>query len=238
MTDEHLPTDHDGEQIAAEHELFAFDDAAYVLGALEGEDLRAFTEHLNRCIRCQTQVAQLGGIPALLQRADSSAWEPPEDSAPPETLLPALLRDVAADRRRRRIRTSLTTLAAACLVAVLAIVGSNIWSNAHAPEHRALQSVSGRTLPVTADVTLTSVKSGTRLVLTCRYTGSDNRPAPAADVVYRMVVINRNGDRWGDFTWPITPYYEIDTVSPWSRSNISKVEIDDGEGNTLLQITL
>jgi hypothetical protein len=239
VTDEYLPADRDGEQVAAEHEQFAFDDAAYVLGALEGADLRAYTDHLDRCIRCQAQVAQLRGMPELLQRADPSAWEPSQASALPETLLPALMRDVSAERRRHRIRASLSTLAAACLVAVLAVVGSNIWSDARAPQPhpQALQVVGVADTPVSADVTLTAVKTGTRIQMRCQVPGS-SYPGLNGTGEFHLVVFNRVGDHEQLSSWESNPDYTVSVLSQWPKPNIAKVEITDDQGHPVLQVTL
>ena len=94
---------------------FEHDDGAYVLGALSPADRRAFEAHLSSCDRCQRSVRELAGLPGLLSRVDADVLESPGlDDDVPAGLLPALLRDV---RRQRRRRTWLTVGAAAAAAA-------------------------------------------------------------------------------------------------------------------------
>ena len=91
----------------------------YVLGALEPAERADFEEHLAGCERCQAEVAELRGLPELLEQAA------PPTEVPPwlrERTFAAVERAAAQQRRRRRLRLALTA-AAACLVLVVAFVG-------------------------------------------------------------------------------------------------------------------
>src|SRR5882757_7083251 len=83
---------------AAEHERFAFDDAAYLLGALSESERVTYEQHLQTCPLCQSELAELANLPNLLERADPTAWTAEQ---PPQTLLPRLLREVHRERQRR-----------------------------------------------------------------------------------------------------------------------------------------
>jgi len=91
----------------------------YVLGALEPAERADFEEHLAGCERCQAEVAELRGLPALLEQAAPPVEVPPWLR---ERTFAAVERAAAQQRRRRRLRLALTA-AAACLVLVVAFAG-------------------------------------------------------------------------------------------------------------------
>ena len=91
----------------------------YVLGALEPAERADFEEHLAGCERCQAEVAELRGLPELLEQAAPPTEVPPSLR---ERTFAAVERAAAQQRRRRRLRLALTA-AAACLVLVVAFVG-------------------------------------------------------------------------------------------------------------------
>jgi anti-sigma-K factor RskA len=91
----------------------------YVLGALEPAERADFEEHLAGCERCQAEVAELRGLPALLEQATPPVEVPPWLR---ERTFAAVERAAAHQRRRRRLRLALTA-AAACLVLVVAFAG-------------------------------------------------------------------------------------------------------------------
>ena len=87
---------------------FAHDDGAYVLGALSPAERLEFERHLPGCDECTRSVRELAGLPGLLGRVDASDLEDHlVDEPVPETLLPALAREV----RRTRFRRSIATVA-------------------------------------------------------------------------------------------------------------------------------
>ena len=91
----------------------------YVLGALEPAERADFEEHLAGCERCQAEVAELRGLPELLEQAAPPVEVPPWLR---ERTFAAVERAAAQQRRRRRLRLALTA-AAACLVLVVAFAG-------------------------------------------------------------------------------------------------------------------
>ncbi|MDQ1739367.1 MAG: hypothetical protein QOE53_1019, partial [Pseudonocardiales bacterium] len=162
------PFDGDAElaRAIAEHVRFEFDDAAYLLGALAAEEREAFERHLRGCPVCQDRIAEFGDVPEVLARADISAWEP---EPPPDTLLPRLLRQVAASRRRRARRLGALAAVAACLLALLAAGGVLGWQRAHQPHTLTMQPVGPNTDGVHATVRLAGSRSGTRVTLVCGF---------------------------------------------------------------------
>ena len=94
---------------------------AYVLGALDRADVQQVEEHLSGCPACRDEVADLATLPEVLRRrpaTDAATLRPPT----PAELLPALLHQVAAHRRRERKRWALGAAVAAS-VAALAVGG-------------------------------------------------------------------------------------------------------------------
>lgn len=88
---------------------------AYLLGALDDDEMTAFEEHLVECERCGEELDELSGVVPVLDvlRADGIGYvEPPGGDA----LLDRLLGEVAAQRRARRRRRLVAVGVAAALV--------------------------------------------------------------------------------------------------------------------------
>ena len=222
---------------AAEHARFEFDDAAYLLGALAAEQREAFERHLRSCPICRDRIAEFGELPRVLARADVSAWEP---EPPPDTLLPRLLRQVAASRRRRARRVGALAVAAACLLALLATGGVLGWQHAHQPQTLVMQPVGPNAEGVHATVRLTGSSSGPRVTLDCGYPGGHDSYPAGGRTSYRMVIFNRRGERVDLGSWTPQPDedVQITRTSPWPRQNIARIEVSDDRGRTVLQLRL
>lgn len=230
MTGRDLPTDHD---------QFAFDDAAYVLGGLAPADRAAFEAHLAGCPLCSDSVAELARLPILLARVEPAALEV---EPPPPTLLPRLLDEVGRQRSRRSWRTAAIGFAAACVLALL--VGGGTWwySSAHQPQALALHAVGPNQSGVQATVKLLGSGQTTRIQLDCGYRDPAGRSYPAGgpSPSYRMVVYNRLGVMRDLGSWTPQPGEDVRIVrnSPWSKQALSRIEIADGHGVVLLSLTL
>jgi hypothetical protein len=222
---------------AAEHARFEFDDAAYLLGALDDPQRKAFELHLRRCAICREQVAELAELPAVLGRADVSAWEP---ELPPDTLLPRLLRQVAASRRRRAWRAGVLGVAAACLVAALAIGGVLGWQREHRPQTLIMQSVGPNAAGIYATVQLTGSASDPRVNLVCEYHAGGGGYPVGDSPSYKMVIFNRKGQRFELGSWTPQPDedVQITRTSPWPRRNISRIEVADDHDQAVLVLSL
>ncbi|MEU2350039.1 zf-HC2 domain-containing protein [Modestobacter sp. NPDC049651] len=183
-------------------------DSAYVLGALTPVERREYETHLASCPGCRAAVAELAGLPGVLNRlpAQDALAIRDQDAGP--------RRDgdrvrVLADRARRRRRQGRLRTAAAGLgvAAVLAgggvVVGTQLGDDPAGP---AVATASARTVdlqPVggsglTAQLTATPTRWGTRLDWSCRY------PAAVPDgygVRYALVVITDDGQERTVATW-------------------------------------
>jgi hypothetical protein len=215
---------------------FTHDAGPYVLGALPPEDRRAFEEHLTTCGHCRAEVQEFAGLPGLLSRLPAGELpavlqgspEPP----PPVSVLPALLSEAGVERRSRRRRMVLVAAAAALAVAAgsagvtEAIVHEPTAVVAQAPAQQPFIPAEPG-LPVTASAVITDVAGGTRIAMTCQYSGplSDETNSPAT---YNLRYVPKDGSaaHWID-SWPVLSGhpYKVDMVVPVSRDKISKFEV-------------
>ena len=229
---------------------FEHDDGAYVLGALSPADRRAFEAHLSTCDRCQRSVRELAGLPGLLSRVDAEVLESPDlDEDVPAGLLPALLRDVRRERRRRTWLTVGAAAAAAALVATasFAVAGLNDSDGEQGATPSATPSATtGDPAPrpmtpvgdsgVRATLGLTSVAWGTRLDLTCSYDDADHDYA--SPEAYALVVHTRDGGSQQVATWKSLPgrTMQLAAATSATSADIASVEVQTSEGRSVLQL--
>jgi hypothetical protein len=228
-------------------------DGAYVLGSLSPAERKEFEQHLAGCKECARNVRELAGLPGLLARVDRAVLEDPDVVEPvPDTLLPALVRDV----RRAGLRRTLVTagLAAAAAVVVVgvplavsgALEGDRSPSAAPSPGPVAAASPVAQRMvpvghvPVRASLAFASVTWGTRLDLTCTYAPSGvHYHHPPHRVTYALVVRTRDGRTEQVGTWRSlegrTMRLTAGTSSP--RNQIASVQVRTTEGRPVLELT-
>jgi len=226
--------------LAAEHELFAYDDAAYLLGALEPAERQAFERHLSSCSICQESVGELAGLPALLEQVDPSTLEGLDAEPVPESLLPKLLSEVGRHRSRRALRTAATGFLVACLLAVLALGGVRYWSDTHRPQTLVMQAISPDAAGIHATVRLLGEGTNTRIQLDCGYHSTQAPGYPGEELSYRMVVFNRAGMARDLGSWSPQPNEDVELVrdSPWRKQALSRIEISNSSGEVVLRLSL
>lgn len=98
---------------------------AYVLGALEPNERRAVEDHVAHCATCRDELANLSGLPPLLDRL--TVEEATADIGSVSAELAARGRRAAADehvRLRRHLRAWRAAAVAAVLVGIVAVVGA------------------------------------------------------------------------------------------------------------------
>ncbi|WP_410569846.1 anti-sigma factor family protein [Amycolatopsis sp. cmx-4-61] len=209
---------------------FATFDAAYVLGALAPEDRQRFEEHLRTCDRCAASVRELAGLPGLLARVDTPV-SLPDAGPPPPDLLPAVLRRV---RRGRRIRLAVTSASAALAVSAcvaLAVVAS---APASGPPPPGVAMTALGQFPVRADARLAAFDWGTRVDMSCSYTGGRSGGE------YLLVAISRTGTETELATWKAIPddTARLSIGTALRQSDLAALEIRAGNGLPLLRLTL
>ena len=219
---------------------FTHDAASYVLGALPPDERRAFEEHVAGCDACAAEVRDFAGLPGLLSRlpADEVLSEPEDQPEPPSLLIP-LLQRARAERRARRWRAVLVGAAAACLAAVGSAVVVDVVDRPPAQQQQVAPLAFVRAnedIPVSAEARLTDVPGGTRIEMTCRYTGTiDGRERD-----YVLPMVPKSGGAARELgSWPVlsTEDYGVTVVAPLPRDQIGRLEVTNATGRTLLTLS-
>jgi anti-sigma factor RsiW len=188
-------------------------DAAYVLGALDPADRRAYEDHLLECDDCRAAVAELAGLPGVLRLLPADEAGAPTtaevaDAAHDADVVP-LATLARSTRRYRRCRTTLVAAAAGVLL-VGGVAGGLAAASDHgspAPAATAttqrLELVSADASGVAADLTMTPRTWGTRLDWSCTYPAPAGGSAPPAGYArtYELVVVDADGTATVVATW-------------------------------------
>ena len=226
---------------------FAHDDAAYVLGALPSVERLAFERHLDGCGSCTRALRELAGLPGLLGRVDIDIVEPaPVAESLPDSLLPALLREVRRTRRRHALAA--VGLAAAVVVGIAPVVASQVGGEAGtppaAPSSTAPPSgVAPLTLdpigdvPLRASVTLEPVTWGTRLGLTCTYDRElvEYELPPAVDYTVYVLTSDGRAERVGSWRSVTGRTMRLSAGTAATRADIASVEVRTPDGRVVLK---
>ena len=224
---------------------FAHDDGAFVLGALSPADRAEFERHLAGCVECARGVQELAGLPGLLGRVPEEVLEPIRPEGVPETLLPALVREVRRSQRRRTAVLAGLAAAAAVVVAGGSVLVAGALEPDSSPTTSATPSAPPSTAPalpmqtvgaapVSGSLALTSVAWGTRIDLVCTYDPDE----VAYSSTYVMVVRTRDGDVEQVATWKALPgrSMRLPAATAASRDDIASVEVRTAGGSPVLQL--
>ena len=206
---------------------FRYSDAAYVLGALDDADRRAFEAHLETCPDCQARVAE--ARPAVDLLAGLTLADVADPEPVPDTLLPGLLRAARRERNRRRsLVGGLAAVAAACAAALIAVV---VPGGSSGPPAVAFRHVT--TSPVNATAQLVSRAWGTEIELHCHYAKALEQYLP-----YNLVVVDKAQQRIPAGSWRLVPGGETDFVTGTStpRDQIDRLEITKADGTAILEL--
>lgn len=213
-------------------------DAAYVLGALGPEERLEYERHLPGCQSCSQAVQELAGLPGLLAHVSPEVLETERTDEPvPDTLLPALVREVRRSQHRRRWTAALVAAAAVVLLgvvgAVLATTNGDDGPPTAAPAHEMAQI---EQTSVWGELSLTPVDWGTRLDLTCSYEApADGYGGPP---VYTLVVHTRDGVDEQVASWTGLPGEPVHITGATSRTTdeIAYVEVRTADGQPVLSL--
>lgn len=223
--------------MTVEHDRFAHDDAAYVLGALSPDEADAFEEHLATCMICQDNVGELSALPSMLAGiTEADLDDAAANSTPPDTLLPSLLRAARRQKNQRRwVATGVAGLAAAAIVALsIALVSSNSGGSGGSSGPKPLAMTALVSSPVEATAVVKDVDWGTSITLHCKY-----ESAYQADVSYNLVVHAKDGTTTNAGSWQLNPDRTTNFVGGTSlhRDQISSIDITAGS-KPILTLTL
>jgi hypothetical protein len=228
--------------------VFAHDDGSYVLGALSPAERQEFEEHLAGCEGCARSVRELAGMPGLLARVDPDVLaSPPVGEPVPDTLLPALIREVRRTQRRRAFVTAGVAAAAAAVVVVGTTAATGVFNGD--PSRTTAQPAATSALPagqsmlpighvaVRGSLAFTSVLWGTRLDLTCTYSGGGEYGTPPPEN-YAMFIRTRDGQVQKVATWRGLPgrTMRLAAATAASRQDITSVEVRTASGKPVLKL--
>jgi hypothetical protein len=224
-------------------------DAAYVLGALDSEDRRAYERHLAKCAACSAAISEFAGLPGILSKLsteDAVALLGADDVAVgvddhlrEGVHTPGLVQRLAvtASRRRRRIRFGM--LGTAIAVVALIVGGGVVFTAGQTSVAAAVAMVPVQQHVITASMSVTDKAWGTRFDWSCSYPGATG--AYDSPVSYDLVVVEKSGARSVVATWtPVGPHAAgLTASSDIAYGDIGSVEIRvTGSSTTLLRENL
>jgi anti-sigma factor RsiW len=248
---------------------YAHDDAAYVLGALTPAERLELERHLAECDACAGSVRALAGLPGLLDLVDPNVLEESSpdavlDGSPlhdqalhdpplPETLLPALTREV--DRGRRRRAYLVSGLAAGLAAVVVTVAALSVSVVAQRSDDRppvaapsattAAPSGAAQTVamapvgevPLQATVGLEEVRWGTRLLVTCTYDPRSVEYGAPPEADYVLFVRDRDGGIQRVGSWRSTggTTMQVPAATAVDRADIAGVEVRTTDGRVVLR---
>ncbi|MCW2792905.1 MAG: putative rane protein [Nocardioides sp.] len=239
----------------------AHHDGSYVLGALSPAERQAFERHLDGCAECGRSVRELAGLPGLLGRVDADVLvSPPPPEPVPDTLLPALVREVRRSRRRRAWTTAGLAAASVATVAAVSVAAAGVVDDGGSPVADPTPSVPASSAPtvlptgdpttpssimvpvghapVRATVSFNPVDWGTRLDLVCTYQPLGGEYGDPQPTTYSLVVHTRDGQTEQVATWRALPgrTMRLSGATSLTRREIASVEVRTAGGQPVLQL--
>ncbi len=204
--------------MSIEHEDVRLLLGAYVLGGLDDDDRAAVQSHLPTCAVCRDELAGLANLPGLLRRRPASAEQPSASTALPSDLLPALVREVDAGRRRVRRQWLVRSAVAAVTVAALTAAGGALLARPAgppAPAPQAVQAPQGAPVDLSVGAGTTSGRArllakpwGTSITVVLRGLPRDGR--------FVLQATGRDGTREQAATWGATANGAVTVVGATS----------------------
>ena len=204
---------------------------AYVLGGLDDTDGAAVQSHLPTCAVCRDELADLAVLPGLLRRRPASAdWlaaSPHLSPGPPAALLPALLSQVDAGRRRNRRQWLVRSIVAAVTVAALTAGGGALIVRDTTPVAGPSVSLVAAGGATSGDARLVAKPWGTSITVDLRGLPRDGR--------FVLQTTGRDGTREQAATWGATASGAVTVVGATSldRADLTRVAVLGPDGHEL-----
>jgi hypothetical protein len=205
-------------------------DGAYVLGALDPDDLAEYEAHLAGCAECRANVEGLRPTVGVLANARVAGFTGSTEPVP-DTLLPGLLHRAARDRNRRRTFIAVLGAAAAACIVALAVV---LWPGSGTSDAAAPQAMRAlRPSPVSATAALVAKAWGTEIDLQCRYNEPVHESFP-----YKLRVIDKSGRHHGGGSWSLESGRQISFTGGTDvpLQDVQAVQITLSDGKPILQL--
>jgi hypothetical protein len=230
-------------------DLFRDWDAAYVLGALDAEDRRAYEQHLSTCHTCASALSEFAGLPgilrnlstedavALLNAEDVTAGV--DDHVREGAHMPGLVQRLAVATKRRRRRSRFGLIGATAVVVAILSTGGVFYSAGQTPVAGAVAMAPVAQHVITASMSVTPKAWGTRFDWSCKYPQATE--PYASPVSYDLVVVSSAGKRTVVASWTTTGANAsgLSASSAIPFGNIRSVEIRlTGSSTTLLRENL
>ncbi|MFK3981547.1 anti-sigma factor family protein [Micromonospora sp. NPDC050397] len=222
---------------------FAFDDGAYVLGALSPAERAAYERHLAGCPACREAVSEIAALPGLLGRLDADGLARITGHSPTvESRLPSLLTAAGSARsreqRRTRLRYASVALAAACLAVVVGIGAAWLGAPGTLPgtdlrvRMVAMQPVAGA-VPVSAEIGLNGTQWGTKVTMHCSYGA---RTGYHKAYTFRLMAYGPDGASEQVGSWLAAPGDEVTFTGAtrFSGADLVRLEVLRVDGTPLL----
>ncbi|WP_117213241.1 anti-sigma factor family protein [Allorhizocola rhizosphaerae] len=226
---------------------YAFDDGAYVLGALSPAERDRYEKHLATCAQCREAVASLAVLPGLLGRLSPDEVPMALGSQVSEQRLPRLISTVAVRRRRQRrhLAVALVLTACAAVFAGLALGTARTTvtqppvttsspastPTATPPQMHAMRPMEG--VPVTAQIAVIPADEGTKVRMKCWYPPD---PEHSRRYSFFLVAYGHDGEREQVSSWTAGAGDDV-TVTGTVRlpmEDLLRLEVQKKDGTTLL----
>ncbi|GAB3577137.1 zf-HC2 domain-containing protein [Amycolatopsis endophytica] len=213
--------------------------AAWLLGALEPEEMRAMEQHLSSCRRCQAEVASLRMARDALQVVPPEAMldGPPEGS---DLLLRRTLNQVRSERASRVRRNRLVTAAAAVAVAIAVAAGGAVIGRTTAPSSVTAQE------PGTRNVSATDAATGASMSVAVRPAAGWVRLSASVEGIpqgqkCRLVVFSRDGSRVEAGSWLVSAAgaregTALDGFALVSPADVASVAVENLDGRRFVEV--
>jgi predicted anti-sigma-YlaC factor YlaD len=198
--------------------------AAYVLGALDLDELRGFETHLEQCEQCRSEVAELAAIPAMLARIEA-----PDRAVPPDAVMARAMERIEEERSSLvRSKRRWQWLAAAAALFAFAAFVSFVGVELGGSEPAAATSLLVENDSVPAQVTIAERAWGTAIDLEL-----DGLPPLDEYVAW---AVDRAGTWQQVAAWGPTPNGRavVSGASSFATADLASVVVTSGDRSTTL----
>jgi RNA polymerase sigma-70 factor (ECF subfamily) len=216
---------------------------AYVLGALDQQEMRAMEQHLATCRRCQAELAELRMARAALDGLPPEAvLDGPPDGG--DLLLQRTLRQVRQEKEARtRRRRTVVGVAAAAVVVAFAGVGVVV-GRSTAPSVVAQAPAPAGTRTASA----TDATTGARMTVSVQpAAGWVRLDASVAGIPQgqkcRLYVVARDGSREEAGSWLVSATGErsgtqLDAAALVAPADVASIEVENFAGQRYVSVAL